>query len=260
MSRITALGEASSVSKDDYILLSSPTLGERKISAKNLGVGGGESANRLVVFNKYMKDDYQQSIYTAKNDCIILCFNACINGQSNTKDIGSYIGTTGTVIATDYISDNWDSSNNTRNQTVKCSVIALEEGDTVTFSNSINSSYNFTVIFHIGIIVDFDINSLYKVVYETKSDNNLSSANINIPSDGIYFLVTCVTAGDYKPVPVSITHPNTETILFNPVAHDSLMAKVGFKIFTAKANDTIALSYATFTSYVSKGYYLYKLT
>lgn len=254
MGRIIELGEASSVSKDDYLLLSSPTLGERKILTKNV-VGGGKVASRLVVFNKFMRDDNRQFTYTAEEDCIMLCFNSCINNSARTYDVAANIGTLGTVLSTDSISDQWSSPN--RNQAVKCSLISLEKDETVTFTNS--ADFNYTTLFHIGIILDLDVASLFRIAYEVKSDNNLTSVDVNIPSDGIYFLVQLVASGDYKPGAMYATHPNTETILFNPIAHDSLMMNINFKIISAKANDTISLSYATFTNYVSKGYYLYKL-
>lgn len=258
MSRITELGEASSVSKDDYLLLSSPTLGERKILTKNI-VGGSKSASRLVVFNKFNKDNYAQYRYTAEEDCTMICFNAAVNNYANNYDgMNSMITTTGTVIGTDTISDNYDSQNKVRNQYTVCKIISLSEGDTVTWSNNIPA--NMIVGLHIGIIVDFDINAFSQIEHVVQADNSVNTGTITIPSNGTYLLISGVWAGNNNNGRYSITHPNNETILFNPIANDGLIVRANPKIFTASANDSISYDFASFTSYVSKGYYLYKLT
>ena len=54
--------------------------------------------------------------------------------------------------------------------------------------------------------------------------------------------------------------PKNEIVLFESIANDALIIRAKPTIFTASANDSISYNFATFTSYVSKGYYLYKLT
>ena len=292
MARILTLGEASGISENDDILVDSPTLGSRRIKAKyfqggdpvlaektitengiynastdnadgystvSVNVSGGANPNRLVVYNKFNKDTYAQFRYTAETDCIMIAFNALVNNAANTySQMGSYISTTGTVISTDSISDGYNSSNFTRNQSTVCKIIRLSQGNTVTFSNDIPA--NMIDAIHIGIIINFEVTAFSKIEYSVLADNHLSMGSISIPTNGNYLLISCVLAGNNNIGRYTISHPNNETILFPPIANDALVARTKPTIFTANANDSIDYDFATFINYVSKGYYLYKLT
>lgn len=216
-------------------------------------------SNRLVVYNKFNSATYAQFVYTAEEDCTMIAFNALVNNVANNYAASeAAISTTGTIISSDTISDDYDSQSKVRNQDTVCKIISLSEGDTVTFSNTIPA--NMIDALHIGIIVDFNINAFNHIEHIVKADNSVSTGTITIPSDGIYLLISCVMAGNNNIGNYTITHPNNETVLFESIANDALVIRANPTIFTASANDSISYNFATFTSYVSKGYYLYKLT
>lgn len=96
MGRIIELGEASSISANDYILLSSPTNGERKFLAKNLaGSGGGVILVTQSEYDALSQDEKENGSAYLIEPVIantIDMSSGTINKQTNMEVVGSLGG------------------------------------------------------------------------------------------------------------------------------------------------------------------------
>lgn len=215
----------------------------------------GGFAPYTVLLSKSYRNSTAGSTYVASTAGVLICVNQNMNGEASTKTLTAGITTTGTVLYTDTYNPSWSSPN--RNQCTTVSIIEVDVGDTITFSNSQNGNY--TTQLHLVLSAMGTVDALSRVVSEAKSDNNFSSAQTyTVSSTGKYLAICFQCRGNgngTKAVTLSSVPSGEVTKVFDATTNHS----VSIEIIDVVNSGAFTFDWINQNDYATKGYCIYKI-
>lgn len=215
----------------------------------------GGFAPYTVLLAKSYRNSTAGSTYVASTAGVVVCVNQNMNGEASTKTLTAGITTTGTVLYTDTYNPSWSSPN--RNQCTTVSVIQVDVGDSITFSNSQNGSY--TTQLHLVLSAMGTVDALSRVVSEAKSDNNFSTAQTYTVSSAGKYLAICFqcrgNGNGTKAVTLSSVPSGEVTKVFDATANHS----VSIEIIDVVSSGAFTFEWINQNDYATKGYCIYKI-
>lgn len=209
-----------------------------------------------VVLTQSRRNSGAADTYTATEECTVLCINQNMNGEASTKSLTSSIITTGTILYTDEYSVGWSSPE--RNQCTRVSLIHLEEGETVTLSNSYEGNYTTQLHVVVKISSYITVNQITREASTARADNSYgTSETYSLATAGLYFVIgfqTRGTGGGTTYATISALN-NSETYeLIRAGANESV------SVAMVKHPNTITFAWNNQSDYATKGYAVYKLS
>ena len=209
-----------------------------------------------VVLTQSRRNSSTADTYTATEECTVLCVNQNMNGEASTKSLTSSIVTTGTILYTDEYSVGW--SNPERNQCTRVSLVHLEEGDTVTLSNSYEGNYITQLHVVIKITNYTTLNQITRKASTARADNSYgASETYSLGTAGLYFAIgfqTRGTGGGTTYATISTSNDSETYELIRAGANESI------SIAMVKHPNTITFAWNNQSDYATKGYAVYKLS
>ena len=209
-----------------------------------------------VVLTQSRRNSGAADTYTATEECTVLCVNQNMNGEASTKSLTSSIVTTGTILYTDEYSVGW--SNPERNQCTRVSLVHLEEGDTVTLSNSYEGNYTTQLHVVIKITNYTTLNQITRKASTARADNSYgASETYSLATAGLYFAIgfqTRGTGGGTTYATISTSNDSETYELIRAGANESV------SIAMVKHPNTITFAWNNQSDYATKGYAVYKLS
>ena len=209
-----------------------------------------------VVLTQSRRNSSTADTYTATEECTVLCVNQNMNGEASTKSLTSSIVTTGTILYTDEYSVGWSSPE--RNQCTRVSLIHLEEGETVTLSNSYEGNYTTQLHVVIKITNYTTLNQITRKASTARADNSYgASETYSLGTAGLYFAIgfqTRGTGGGTTYATISTNNDSETYELIRAGANESV------SIAMVKHPNTITFAWNNQSDYATKGYAVYKLS
>lgn len=192
------------------------------------------------------------STFTASKDGYVLCFNQNMNGEASTQTLTSTFTTNATLISENDLSENYNAPN--RNHDTKIAIYHVTAGDTITFSNVVNGGY--TTQLHLAFYIP-DGYTITREDFKAQSDGSMGTTLTKSLTNGLYFSVVFEssgqgTANNKALCEVSGGDYRSETI------YD--VALIGCSVALMDSSYSITYTWASTTSYVTRGYVIYKLT
>lgn len=204
------------------------------------------------------------STYTATENCYVLCLNMNNNGEASDKTLTSTFTTAGTLVFENEYTSSWSSPD--RNNTTKIALYELLAGQSITFENTIAQSGFYTTQVHIAWIVDSDfastITGITREQFVSKSDNTLGTLQTVTTLDtGAYLVLGFETAGSgVSGIDATVSTPTGAYSEHWKLTDDNTYAITEATYMEATQITSLDITYASKTSYISRGYAVYKFS